>query len=73
MATDQKKVPKFPPLTYFLTLLVHYDVKTEELKDHMVISGSKFGKAGFHQRRESFVKRKDKGDLILNHVFVVVS
>ena len=31
------------PWPTFWPLLVHYDVKTEELKDHMVISGSNWG------------------------------
>ena len=39
-----KKCPKFAlPWATFWPLLVRYDVKTEELKDHMVISVSNWG------------------------------
>ena len=39
-----KKCPKFAlPWPTFWPLLVRYDVKTEELKDHMVISVSNWG------------------------------
>ena len=55
-----KNVPKFAPLTYFLTTFSTLcDVKTEELKDHMVISGSNWG-SRFHQRREYLVSKMQR-------------